>query len=357
MSARERSRASRFLASGAVSVGEHVLTFLAFGIAASTPLGAIWVLGSMLVIQARVARGLPVREWVPGRSALSKATLFLSVSWLMLRAPAFALDLAVDASVLESPKSSWLASLSILAHAGLGIHVMLAACRRSLTALFTPLENLDFAVSADLLRELRLTLRAGVEVTELVPRLWLGVCAALGAMAWLIGPTTLLLASEGPGPRNLASLVGALALAPVLYWVPFLEVQFARRGRFRALFDPASSWATERRAPGWSLLALIATYVSASLLAFVLTLTPPEDARWVTSPLFILLVLPPRLLVAFAVARAERAVAAPRPLLWVGRLLAAPAVALYVFVVFFGRTFEAHGRLAALAHPALLLPI
>src|SRR5262249_1259234 len=62
---------------------------------------------------------------------------------------------------------------------------------------------------------------------------WLGVRGFAGAFLWLALPLTLL----GQGHRNpMIGILGALLLALVVLYVPFLQMRFARDNRFRAFF-------------------------------------------------------------------------------------------------------------------------
>ena len=68
---------------------------------------------------------------------------------------------------------------------------------------------------------------------------WLGLRGFAGAMAWLIMPSLMMMfGTSGQGPGSiLVGYLGTLALAFVLFYLPFLQTHFAAENRLAAMFE------------------------------------------------------------------------------------------------------------------------
>jgi hypothetical protein len=94
---------------------------------------------------------------------------------------------------------------------------------------------------------------------------WLGVRGFAGAFLWLVIPSLMLMAgTSGGGPGTiLIGYAGALGLAFVLLYLPFLQTHFASQNRFAAMFAWSEVRAQFRRAPIAYWLALTITLLFA----------------------------------------------------------------------------------------------
>jgi hypothetical protein len=189
---------------------------------------------------------------------------------------------------------------------------------------------------------------------------WLGLRGFLGAFAWLVLPSLMLIAgTSGRGPLTiLIGYAGAIALAYVLLHLPFLQTHFAVQNRLRAMFDLPTARALFRRAPIAYWLALAITLLFALPLYFLKIEPPPRELWWTLTIFFILFIYPARLLTGWAVGRAMHH-QKPRLFLarWLSRLAAIPIVLFYILVLFFTQYTSFLGPASILEQHAFLLPV
>jgi hypothetical protein len=189
---------------------------------------------------------------------------------------------------------------------------------------------------------------------------WLGLRGFVGALAWLAVPSVMLMAgtSGGGPPTIIIGYLGAVALAWVLWYLPFLQTRFASTGRLRAMFEIGAARAEFHRAPLAYWLALTTTLLFAVPL-FLLKIEPvlPPELKWMITIFFIVFIYPARLLTGWAVARA-RLRERPRWLIsrWVARAAAIPVIAFYILVLFFTQYTSFLGPASLLEQHAFLLP-
>src|SRR5262245_45402204 len=111
------------------------------------------------------------------------------------------------------------------------------------------------------------------------------------------------------------------------------------------------------RAPLATAFALVVTLALALPLYLFKIELLPRDALWLPAAVFIVAMLPPRLLAGWAHARGGREGRAH----WLWRLLglgvALPAAATYVFFLFFSQYFSWNGSAGLYAQHAFLLPV
>src|SRR5262249_54527826 len=195
---------------------------------------------------------------------------------------------------------------------------------------------------------------------------WLGLRGFVGTMLWLVVPISLLAASTLlPGARDgraglafLVGMAGAFLLMVVLVWLPFLQVRFAVENRFRALFDVLAVRNRFQRAPWVSALAFVLTLASALPLYLLKIEMIPREAAWLPSLVFVVFMLPARLLTGWAYGCAEA-----RPRLshwffrWTGWVWLPPAVAFYVFVGFLSQYTSWNGVWSLYGQHAFLVPV
>jgi hypothetical protein len=189
---------------------------------------------------------------------------------------------------------------------------------------------------------------------------WLGLRGFAGALAWLFLPVMLLMcgtATQNP-VAPLAGWVGALLLAFVLLYLPFLQANFAAENRFTAIFEWAEIRRLFRRAPLAFWTALAATCLFALPLYLLKIEATPREVTWLPSLFFVVFIYPARLLTGWAMGRA-RGHEKPRFLLfrWMARFAALPVVLYYVLVVFFTQYTSWSGPVSLFEQHAFLLPV
>jgi hypothetical protein len=188
---------------------------------------------------------------------------------------------------------------------------------------------------------------------------WLGLRGFVGALAWLMVPSLMLMAgTSGPPVLILVGYLGAMLLACVLIYLPFLQTHFACQNRFRAMFAWGEVRRMFRRAPIAWWIALTITLALALPLYLLKIEPPPRELWWTLTIFFILFMYPARLLTGWAVGRAMRH-EKPRHFVfrWLSRLAAVPVVLVYLFILFFTQYTSFLGPASLLEQHAFLLPV
>jgi len=188
---------------------------------------------------------------------------------------------------------------------------------------------------------------------------WIGLRGFAGAIAWLIIPVSVLWAATlAPRPiAALLSLAGIFLLLIAIIYLPFLQANFARTGRFRSFIEVGEVRALFRRAPIAFWLALLITLLFALPLYLLKIELPPRDLTWLPSLVFVGFILPSRLLTGWAVSRGLRQVQ-PRHALfrWMGRLAVIPVAIVYVLFVYLTQYVSWNGSVSLLEQHAFLVP-
>jgi hypothetical protein len=203
-------------------------------------------------------------------------------------------------------------------------------------------------------------LMTGVRSLRLACFFRLGAFGFAGAALWLAGPVLVLMVASGienPGISFLGSLLGSILLGLVVLYLPMLQTRFARSGRFGEFVDLRAVRHSFRKAPLAFSLALTCTLLFALPLYLLKIELTPDELAWLPNLVFVLFILPARMILGWALSRAERR---ELPRIWVSRwaarLAALPVVAVYVFVVWFAQYLTWHGSLSLLEQHAFLVP-
>jgi hypothetical protein len=188
---------------------------------------------------------------------------------------------------------------------------------------------------------------------------WLGLRGFVGAAAWLALPVTLLALGTCPGPAApLVGFLGAVLLAVVLPYLPFLQLRLAKADRLSAAFDLRGVRGDFARAPWAFAFAVVVTLLFALPLYLLKIEIVPREAAWLPGLVVIAFIFPARLLAGWALARAARR-PAPRHWFfrWTGRLPLLPAAAFYVLVIFFTQYTSWNGVWSLYEQHAFLVPV
>jgi hypothetical protein len=329
------------------------------------PLLQFLSLGYLLEAAGRVARTGRVRDGFIGvRKAARIGGIAVGV-WLFLLPARIVADFAHSAEVID-PSSSvvagWRTALYVLI--GLTAVHIIGACGRGgrLRHFLNPLSAVW--LGGRLLRggfyaEARDAVWATVVGLRLPHYFWLGVRGFVVGLAWLAVPATLLAAARNPGPgAGLAGVVGAVLLAWVVLYLPFLQTRLAMTDRFRAGFQLGAVRQDFNRAP-WAFAVTVSVTVLFAVPLYLLKIeTVPRDAAWLPGVVFVGFIFPARVLAGWAVGRANRR---ERPRHWVARWLGraplVPVALAYVLVVFLARYTDWTGVAGVYAQHAFLLPV
>jgi hypothetical protein len=189
---------------------------------------------------------------------------------------------------------------------------------------------------------------------------WLGLRGFIGAFLWLLIPVAMLIAStkvKNDGLAFLISFAGAIALANVLLYLPFLQARFAATNRFREMFRFMTIRTLFRKAPLAFWFALLIT-LALALPPYLFKIQQVyAEFYWLFSFVFVLLVYPGRLLAGWAVGYAERREKPrfflTRWLLWAGALVVS---FIYVFFVFLSQYTSWNGSWSLFEQHPFMVP-
>jgi hypothetical protein len=332
---------------------------------AALPVLQFLSLGYLLEAGGRVARSGRLREGFIGVRVAARLGGVVLGAWLLLLPVRFVAGLARSAQVIDpgGPVArGWRLGLLVLI-ALTALHVA-AACARggrlryflwpfnAVWLLRRLLRGGYYAEARDAVWDVAVSLR-------LPYYFWLGLRGFVAAAAWLAVPVTLLALGGAPAPgAALFGFLGALLLAGVLLYLPFLQMRMAASNRLSAAFEVRSARAEYRRAPWAFSLAFVVALLSALPLYLLKIEMVPREAAWLPSLVFIAFIFPARLLTGWALARARRR-ESPRHWFfrWTGRLPLLPAAGFYVLVVYFSQFTSWNGVWSLYEQHAFLVPV
>ena len=188
---------------------------------------------------------------------------------------------------------------------------------------------------------------------------WLGARGFAGTVLWLLIPVGLMILASNIASNAgiLVSLLGGLLLMGVLLYLPFLQVWFAKENRFHAFIEVSEVRRLAGKAPFMFWLGLLLTLLLAVPLFLLKVELTPTEIAWLPALFFVVFGLPARLMVGWAMGRADRR-EAPRhfALRWLFKLAALPIVFGYVVILFGTQFISWNGPLSLLEQHAFLVP-
>ena len=352
----------RGIASGSEWLFGVLSLLLGLSILAALPVLQLLSLGYLLESSGRVARTGRLRDGLIGVRRSARVGGVVVGTWLALVPPWLVGSFAVSAELIDPGgpvAKGWRVALAVVTVLA-AFHIAAAWARGGqLRHFLWPLGHPVW-----LYRKLR---QGGLYV-ESRDGLWtyaatlrlpyyfrIGLIGFLGTLAWIIPPALLI----GAGQRfPLVGVLGALMLAVVVSFLPFLQVRFAVEGRASAFFAPRAVRDRFRRAPwafAFSLLVMLLASVPLYLLKVEMI---PREAAWLPSLVFVAFLAPARLLIGWAYARSGRR---DLPRHWTLRLLGRLAIILiapfYVLVVVLAQYTSWGGVWSLYEQHAFLLPV
>ena len=348
--------------------GMASLVFM-LAVIAAIPLVNFLALGYLLEVEGRLGRSGRFRDGFP---LLNEAPRIGSIAlgiYLWLLPLRFLGSAAADAHLIDpgSAADVRLAIAAVAARWVIAVHLVLALARGgSLMCFVRPIKNFRWLIAQ--LRSGSYLRTAGDHIGDFVKRLqlrhhfWLGIRGFGVGFAWLCLPTFLLAIIQQPnGPQGLLFAVGGILLVLALGWTPFLQARFAVEDRFRTGFQLKKIRRLYRYAPlCWTTAVIILFTLSLPLYLFKI-LTPPRDALWPITLIFVVSIYPTRVLTGWAYYQATKREAADKlahwTLRWLGSLLSVSALVVYVFILYFTQFVGEEGKAVLFQHHALLLPV
>jgi hypothetical protein len=335
---------------------------LGLSMLAALPLFQFLSLGYLLESSARVARSGRLRDGLIGVRMAARVGVLAAGIWLSLIPTWLVGSLARSAELIDPGgpiAHRWRLGLVVVTVLSLS-HIAIACVRGGRAGQFLWPFGHPFWLAR--------RMREGGLYTEARDRLWsalaslrlpyyfrLGLVGFLGTLCWLVVPAILITAT---GRFPLLGALGALILAIIVPFLPFLQVRYAVEGRFKALFSRRAIRERFRRAP-WAFAFSLMVLLLASIPLYLLKIEMvPREAAWLPSLLFVMFLAPARVLTGWAYARSGRR---DQPTHWffrtMGRLAIVPAAALYVLVVFLAQYTSWGGAESLFDQHAFLLPV
>ncbi|MDZ4684384.1 MAG: hypothetical protein SH850_04790 [Planctomycetaceae bacterium] len=351
------------------------VTSLLFGVAslvlmlaviAAIPIVNFVALGYLLEAEGRVARtgklryAMPLLPLAPRLGGLAFGIWF----WLLLVRQVA--DAASDAAMIApgtSVATGW-GIVRFLVSVLVGTHLLLAVARGgSFWCFFRPIKNLRWCLGqwrqGGYWSRAEIAIREFLSALRLPHHFRLGLVGFLGTLAWLFVPTALFAALQSvqkPG-QVLLTLFGGAVLIPVLSWAPFLQAHYAAENRWTAFRELRTVRELFMRSPVVWMLAIVLLYALSLPLYLFKIAAPPNDAMWFVTLIFVATIYPAKIFIGWAYARARRREQrAWFPVRWLCKLVLAPLLAFYLFLLFFTPAIGAAGRRVLFEYHALLLP-
>jgi hypothetical protein len=355
-------RGVRWLASvidGCIGLAALML-FLA--VLAALPLLQFLSLGYLLEASARVARTGRLRDGFIGVRLAARAGTLVLGTWLMLLPLRLLSSFWFSAQLIEPDSTTarlWEVGLTVLTVLML-VHIAMAwACGGRLRHFLFPFLNPVWVAlhvwRGGFWRDSRDAVWNFVTALRLPYYFWLGWRGFWGAFLWLAGPVTLLAIGR---KVPVVGFVGTFLLIAVLLYVPFLQLHFALRNRFRAFLEVRAVRQHFRRAPLAFAFAFFITLLFAVPLYLLKIEMVPREAAWLPSLVFIAFIFPARLLSGWAFGRSLRR-KTPRNWFfrWTARLFMLAVTLLYVLIVYFSQYAAWEGIWSLYEQHAFLLPV
>jgi hypothetical protein len=338
---------------------------IGLAVLAALPILQFLSLGYLLEAGGRVARSGRLREGFIGVRLAARLGSVVLGTWLLLLPVRLVSGLANSANVIDpgGPVArAWRTGLMVLIGVT-ALHIA-AACARGgkLRYFFWPFNVfwlLRRLIRGGYYTEARDAVWAVAVSLRLRYYAWLGFRGFVAAFAWLVLPVTLVALGRTSVPAApLLGFVGALWLALVLLYLPFLQLRMAATNRLAEGFNVVAVRAEYRRAPWAFALSFVVTLLTALPLYLLKIEMVPREAAWLPSLVFIAFIFPARLVTGWALSRARRR-RTPRHWFfrWTGRVPYLPAAAFYVLILYFTQFTSWNGVWSLYEQHAFLVPV
>jgi len=337
----------------------------ALAILAALPVLQFLSLGYLLEAGGRVARSGRLRDGFIGMRIAARLGGIVIASWLFLLPIRMLSDMAHSAQIID-PGGKWDNGLRLglyVAIALVFVHIALACARGGRLRYFLWPFNFVWFICrlfrGGYYASARDTVWDFTQSLRLPHYFWLGVRGFAVAFAWLVIPVSLLALGHSRLPAaGLIEFFGAVLLAIVLMYLPFLQLRMAATNRFAQAFNVLAVRNDFKRAPWAFAFSFVVTLLFALPLYLLKIQIVPAEAAWLPGLVFIAFIYPARLLTGWAMGRARRR---EEPRHWffrvTGRLPLLPVAGFYVLIVFFTQYTSWNGVWSLYEQHAFLLPV
>lgn len=343
---------------------------LVLAILAAIPGLNVLTLGYLIEPQKRVAESGRLRDGFPLMVLAPRLGCIVFFSLLLLTPIRLQAVRVSDAAVIlgaHHPRVVQMQTTLQVMQWIIALHLLLAILRGGTVGCFLrPLKNIIWFLRKSLTRRGRSEISAGTEqvlqLVKPVQHFWIGLKSFMGAVLWLLIPTSLLVVYSAPGRTEpifgLLSFLGGLLMIPVMAWLPQLQVHQAVTGRFTSIFSVRAARQIVRNAPlSWMVTSVLLYAMTLPLYLAKIKLLP-ADALLVLTPFFIVLIYPARIMVAWAYHRGmNTSKAAKWPYRWASALMMLPLLAGYAAFLFATPLISELGKAAPLENQAFLGPV
>lgn len=177
---------------------------------------------------------------------------------------------------------------------------------------------------------------------------------------WTCVPVSLMIIGERAQdfePAALVGLIGAVSMSAVMLYLPMLQILLAVRNRFSAMLDVRSIRGIFARAPWCCAGSLVVLCLLAIPLYLLRIEAPPRELLWLPSMVFVLLMLPAKLLIGGAMGLGSRRPAKRHWLLrWPAKFVALAGVLVYVGALYVAQFVAWQGAFVMYFQHAVLVP-
>jgi hypothetical protein len=200
-----------------------------------------------------------------------------------------------------------------------------------------------------------------VVVSLQFPKLWwLGARASAGALLWTCVPVSMMIIGERAQKFDaapLVGLIGATSMMVIMLYLPLLQVRMAAKNRFTEIFNVFAIRQSFMRAPwfcGLSLFVLCGLAIPLYLLRIEAT---PRELVWAPSLVFVIFMLPAKLLIGAALGYADKREKLRHWMLrWSAFAVVIVSVMSYVGALYVAQFVAWQGALVMYFQHALLVP-
>ncbi len=337
---------------------------LIFGLAvvSAIPVVNLISLGYLLHTSGTIARTGRLRDGFIGIGKAGRIGGVVLGIWLLLW-PTRLLSAMRDSALIVNPSGSTGWSVGLWVVTGLtSLHITWAVLRGGKLRHFiwpAPVDFIHWLRSSNKFASARDALWNTVSELRLPFLFWLGARGFAGTLLWLLIPVGLMILASNitSNAGILVSLLGGLILMGVLLYLPFLQAWFARENRFGAFIEVAVVHRLGNKAPFMFWLGILLTLaLPVPLFLMKIELTPAE-ITWLPALFFVVFGLPARLMVGWAMGRANlRETSRHFTLRWLFRLAALPIAFGYTLILFLSQFISWNGPLSLLEQHAFLVP-
>jgi hypothetical protein len=342
-----------------------VSMLIGLALLAAIPLAQFLSLGYILESGARIARTGKIRDGFIGIRGAARIGGIVLASWLFLLPIRFLSDLATQAAIINPGSQiarQWRVGVYVLTIM-IGLHIVMAVARGGKLRYFLwPFNFVSVFLKlykGNTYAQARDHIWAKTVSMKLPYFFWLGLRGFVGAFAWLVVPVSLL--AMGHSQARISPLIGflgGLLLSIVVIYLPFLQMHMAIKNRFRAVFQISAVRNLFARAPWACCVAFIFSLAFAIPLYLLKIEVVPREANWLPALVFMLFIFPARILMGWAMSRANRRETKRHWFFRItGKLPLFPLAIVYVIFVFFSQYTSWSGVLSLYEQHAFLLPV